>query len=77
MKQALKEQIIKDVEALSEDKQNQVALFIQSLKKSNSTKSLSGKEAISHFAGALDKTSAQEMLSIIEEGCEVISAEGW
>lgn len=77
MKPALKDQIIKDVESLSEDKQLQVAIFIKALIKNAAPKTMSGKEAIRLFAGTLDETSAREMQKAVEEGCEIVDAEGW
>jgi hypothetical protein len=77
MKPALKDQIIKDVESLSEDKQLQVATFIKALKNSAAPKNMTGKEAIQLFGGTLDEKSANEMLKIVEEGCEIVDAEGW
>jgi hypothetical protein len=76
MKPALKDQIIKDVESLPEDKQLQVITFIETLKNAVS-KTMSGKEAIRLFAGTLDEASAREMQKAVEEGCGIVDAEGW
>lgn len=76
MKPALKDQIIRDVESLSEDKQLQVATFIKALK-NKALMSMTGKEAIRLFAGTIDETSAREMQNTAEEGCEIVDAEGW
>jgi hypothetical protein len=77
MKPALKDQIIRDVESLSEGKQIQVATFIKSLKNSGVPMSMTGKEAVRLFAGTMDEASAKEMQLAVEEGCEIVDAEGW
>ncbi len=77
MKLAMTEQIIRDVEALPEDKQRQVAIFIKSLSAGVAFQGMTGKEAVKLFAGLIDKKSAWEMATAIEEGCEAIDAEGW
>ena len=76
MSTALVEQIIRDLEALPEGKQLQVAAFIHSLQ-DHAAKGMSGKEAVLALAGSLDEESAHEMEEIIEEGCENIDKEIW
>ena len=76
MNPALTEKIIRDVESLPEDKQLQVATFIQSLKDAG-FKGMPGQEAVRLFAGLIDEKSAREMQAIIEDGCEKVDAEGW
>ena len=77
MKPALKDQIIRDVESLPEDQQLKVATFIKTLKGNALPKNMTGKEAIRLFAGTLDEASAHEMKRAVEEGCEIVDAEGW
>ena len=54
-----------------------MATFIKALKNSAAPKNMTGKEAIQLFGGTLDEKSANEMLKIVEEGCEIVDAEGW
>ena len=77
MKPAMTEQIMRDVEALPEDKQWQVAVFIKSLSAGVGFQGMTGKEAVRLFAGLIDEKSAPEMEAAIAEGCEAIDAEGW
>ncbi len=77
MKSALKDQIIRDVESLPEDQQLRVATFIKALKNIAAPKSMTGKEAVRLFAGTMDETSAREMKRAVDEGCEIVDAEGW
>ena len=72
MTPALKNQILRDVESLSEDKQIQVATFIKSLKNSAVPMTMTGKEAVRVFAGTMDEASAKEMQLAVEAGCELV-----
>jgi hypothetical protein len=72
---SLQNELIKEVEQLPPALQRKVVEYAHSLK-STTPEGTPGRELL-RFAGIMSKEDAEEMMKIIEEGCEQINYEGW
>lgn len=71
----IKEQILSDLERLAPEQQQRAAELVHGMV-SPEIKGVSGR-ALMHFAGTLSDSSAQEMMSAIEEGCGQVDSDEW
>jgi len=69
------DQIVKQVETLTEEKQMQVLEFVENLQVSIPL-GIPGKELL-RFAGAIPADEVDLMLQAIEEDCERVDADEW
>ena len=69
------DQIVKQVETLTEEKQMQVLEFVENLQVSIPL-GIPGKELL-RFAGAIPANDVDLMLQAIEEDCERVDADEW
>jgi hypothetical protein len=72
----VKQQIDKKLEVLPVDIQRKVLFYIDHLTESVAPSGVSGKKLI-EFAGTLSEEDAEELIRIIEEGCERIDDNEW
>lgn len=75
MTDAIKEQIIRRLDGLSDEGQRRALDFVKSLP-ARAPEGVPG-ESLLRFAGALDPEEAREMARAIEEGCERVDAGEW
>ncbi|MBN8652464.1 MAG: hypothetical protein J0L67_13610 [Cytophagales bacterium] len=71
MSKAFENEILKSLELLTKQQQEEALAYIKSLLKVNSPADLLS------FAGIIDSNSAKEMQQAIEEGCEKIDHNEW
>ena len=72
----VKQQIDKELDILTLDKQRKVLNFITHLSGSGIPPGVPGKKLIK-FAGSLSEEDAEELSQIIQEGCEKIDYNEW
>ena len=72
----VKQQIDKELDVLTLDKQRKVLDFITHLSGSGIPPGVPGKKLIK-FAGSLSEEDAEELSQIIQEGCEKIDYNEW
>ena len=72
----VKQQIDKELDVLTLDKQRKVLNFITHLSGSGIPPGVPGKKLIK-FAGSLSEEDAEELSQIIQEGCEKIDYNEW
>jgi len=72
----VKQQIARELDVLTVDKQRKVLDFITHLSSSGIPPGVPGKRLIK-FAGSLSEEDAEELSQIIQEGCEKIDYNEW
>ena len=72
----VKEQIDRELDVLTVDKQKKVLDFIVCLRGSGIPPGVPGKRLIK-FAGSLSEEDGEELSQIIQEGCEKIDYNEW
>ena len=75
MTDAIKEQIIRRLDGLSDEEQRRALDFVRSLP-TRAPKGVSG-ESLLRFAGAFEPEEARKLARAIEEGCERVDAGEW
>jgi len=73
---SVKQQIDKKLEVLPVEIQRKVLFYIDHLTESATPRGVPGKKLI-EFAGTLSEEDAEELIQIIEEGCERIDDNEW
>jgi len=72
---AVKDEILRRLDGLSGDQQNRVLDFVEHIGSSGSQGY--PLQDLKPFAGMIDKTSAKEMQTAIDEACERVDADEW
>ena len=75
MTDAIKEQIIRRLDGLSDEEQRRALDFVRSLS-ATSPEGVSGTSLL-RFVGAFEPEEARRMAEAIEEGCERVDAGEW
>ena len=74
MPSAIKGQIIRELDNMSEAELQRALSSVRSVKR---PEGISGEEFIKRVSGLFSPEDADEMIKAIEEGCENIDEEGW
>lgn len=75
MSDALKDQIINQLDGLSEDEQRRILEFVRSVA-APTPEGVSGRSLL-HFTGLFEVEDAHRMAEAVEEGCERVDPDEW